>query len=223
MRSTLQAAAATVALALVLAACGGSSSRSTGASSAGAKLVSAASKALRSASSVQIAATLPGGDYKLALTSKGGSGQLIAGTTAEQWITIGTSGYVRANAAFWNRYASATVAARLINKWVELRPGSGLSQISAYDSITFWADAFGGKAGSSDDVSEGGSATIAGQSATVLNSTEAGYPGKYYVASSGAHYPLYLEGRGIKVAFSDYNAPVSLVAPADAIVEPATL
>jgi len=216
-------AAATAALALLLAACGGSSAPSSGSSSAAAKLVTAASKALRSASSVQIAALLPTGTYKLQLTSTGGSAQLTSGAAQEAWITIGSTGYLRANAAFWDRYATPAVAATLIDKWVELRPGSGLSQISAYDTIGFWANAFGGKSGSSDDVSEGGTATIAGQSAIVLDSTDAKSPGKYYVASSSTHYPLYLQGRGIKVAFSHYNAPVSLVAPADAIVEPAAL
>jgi hypothetical protein len=220
MRSTLKAAAATVALALTLAACGGSSS--TGSSSA-AKLVATASQALRSASSVQIAAVFPQGNYELELTHSGGRGQLLENGSDEQWITLGATGYVRANAAFWDRYASAAVAAQLIDKWVQLHPGSGLTQIRGYDEIGFWADAFGGRPGESDDVSEGGTAKIFGQPATVLNSTQAGYPGKYYISSSGTHYPLYLQGRGIKVAFSRYNAPLSLVAPADAIVEPPTL
>jgi hypothetical protein len=220
MRSTLKVVAATVALALTLAACGGSSPTT---SSAAARLVSAASRALRSASSVQIAAVFPSGNYELELTNGGGRGQLLEDGADEQWITLGTTGYVRANAAFWDRYASAAVAAQLIDKWVQLRPGSGLTEIRGYDEIGFWADAFGGKPGESDDVSEGGNSTIFGQSAIVLNSTQAGYPGKYYIASSGAHYPLYLLGRGIKVAFSRYNAPLSLVAPAGAIVEPATL
>jgi hypothetical protein len=200
-------------VALLLAACGSSSSsQSNGkasatagngvASKAPAQIVAAAQSALRSANGFVATGTLTqsGQATRLEIVEAGTSKlevQLNGSGKSAEIIVLPGAGYVRANLAFWSAQAGAA-AATLANRWIELPATASRQLTSSLGHLApgTLSKCLGENLGT---LSPGGTTSVDGASAVVVR--EAGNapgsnPGTLAVATRGPAYPLRVTSTG---------------------------
>jgi hypothetical protein len=181
--------------------------------------LAAVGTALRGAKSVHMkGSTLDSGDVvaiDMTLAPNGGKGQVrgpIDGHTVSMQLTAtGNRVYVR-SPQLWQMAGGQAAAQRIGNRWVVI-PQTGAPD-AAFLSLTAFAKEVLKPKGR---VVKGKSATIAGQ--PVFSLIDSGDRSVLYVAATGKPYPLRMTDAGGKhhVDFADYDAPVTIAAPPNAL------
>ena len=203
----------------VASACGGGShSANTNVATKTPKaILSSARRAVRSAKSVHVAGGSPAESLDLRLVSgKGAGGDVKKGGHTLQLVRIGPTAYVKGDTATIKSLAGAKAAQKLGGRWLKL-PISD----PAFSSIK--------KLTTMNDLVVGAVSPPGGALTKLPQRTIRGIPvigledqgnGVLYVAATGKPYPVEIDGgpgQHDRVVFSDWNQPVTLQKPANAI------
>ncbi len=211
-----------VLVAVAIAGCGSSSSSGNGVSSKSASEILAAGKAAAaSASSVHVAGSLSSGATPITLnldlvSGQGGRGEVSEGGLSFELIVVNDTVYIKGSPAFYSHFGGAAAAALFQGKWLRAPASSG--ELASLASLTNFSRLLEQTLASSGALVKGASTTVAGQ--PVIELRDASKSGSLYVATSGQPYPVEIVKRGAEtghISFSDWNAHVSLAAPAGAI------
>lgn len=212
-----------IAVATALAGCGGSSSSGNGVESKSASaIVSSALKAAESAKTVHVtgAGTAEGSQLRIDLKidgEKGATGTITKGNLSIRLIRVGSRAFINGGASFYERYGGAEAAKLLKGRWLETSATSG--EGAALSDLTNLKSLLAGiRGGHSSSLQKGATKTIGGVQAIAITDTQK--HGTLYVATSGTPYPLEVVKRGSEggsFSFSEWNAPVSVSKPANAL------
>jgi hypothetical protein len=210
------AAAATIAAGGVLSACGGGTKLNGEQAKTGNQVAQDAVNALRHAASAHMLGngSISNAPVTFDLTFKGSDtkGQVSTNGTTFQVIKLGNQAYVKGSKATYSALAGAKVADIIGDRWLLL---SG-EQAASYTSITL--SNITSSLNSSTWAKAVTQTKLDGKSVVVITNTKDG--SQVYVANTGTPYPL--KGQGKTTAdgswrLSDYNVPVTIAAPADAL------
>jgi hypothetical protein len=233
MRHRVRSAAVLLVLALLVPACGlgadeprpGPAART--ADKPARDILADAQAAFRSARSVRVTGRIARGtatdpielDMRIA-RGVGARGQIVSDGVRVNLIRSGGRLWLRGR-RFWQQAIGEEVARDIGDRWVLVPPsaaagaGPGIDAFSDLDGILEQLLTPEG------DVAKGATQPIRGVPAIGLT----GGSGTLWVAAEGRPYPLRVAGRGPDqfIDFVEYDAPVSITAPAGAIEDPATL
>jgi len=218
-------ALALVLTAALLAGCGGSkkeAAKPNGEASKPANQVFADAKsAATSASSAHVSGSLVsnGTPYTLDLSmsrAKGAKGSVSINGLRFDLVKIGDTAYIKGSDAFYRHFAGP-VAQLIHGKWIKLSASSDrVRSVAALSSIS---GLFAKISASHGKLVNDGTKTYQGQQVVVIRDVSDN--SKLYVAATGKPYPVAIVGGNKKqsgrVTFDDWNEPVSLTAPKDAI------
>ncbi len=204
----------------MIAGCGGSSGNGVEAKSAD-QIAAAARSAAESAHSVTVSGVARSSGVSLTLDLQIDEQQKAAkGTIAEegfvvQLIRIGESLYIKGDSSLYRHFGAGEAAKLLEGKWVKL-PVTG-SQLASIGSLTELPSLLESALGEHNKLSKGSTSTVNGQEAIAVKSASGG---TLYVALTGKPYPVQFSrtgSEGGKVTFKNWNGPVSVSAPANAV------
>lgn len=224
MRSrTCAAPLAALLTAVVLAACGGGSSSSTGngvASKSATEILADASKAAQSLSSVHILGTSVSSTQPLmldlTLAGKDGEGTISENGLSFRIKSVGSYLYINASASFWQHFGNATAAKLFADKWLKA-PATG--QFASLAALTDKQEIFTQMLAHQGQLSKGKTSTVNGQPVIALTDTSKG-GGTLYIATTGKPYPIEIANSGTSgghILFDQFNAPVTVTAPAKTV------
>ncbi len=205
-----------------LAGCGDSSSSGNGVSSkTPTEIVSAAKTAADSASSVHVTGSIVNAGSTIALDMEllkgtGGRGKLSQDGLSFELVEVGGSVYIKGSPAFYRHFAGGAAAQLLQGKWLKAPADSG--SFATLGSLTDLRKLLDSTLASHGSLSKGATTKIEGQEAVGVKDLSRG--GTLYVATTGKPYPLRIAKSGSgggAVTFSDWNAPVTVTAPAKAV------
>jgi hypothetical protein len=204
-----------------LGGCGGSSGNGV-ASKSPTEIVAAAKAAAGSASAVHVSgSTVTGGspitlDLSL-VTGKGGRGRLAENGLSFELIEIDGTIYINGSSAFYTHFAGAAAAQLLHGKWLKASTSNasfaGLSSLTELHKLLAAALTTDDKA-----LVAAGTSTVGGQPVVGVKDTTQN--GILYVATTGPAYPLEITKSGAgggTITFSEWNRPVTLTAPTNAV------
>lgn len=165
--------------------------------------------------------TVTGGapiDLDLSLVAgKGGRGRLSENGLSFELIEIDGTTYISGSSAFYSHFAGAAAAQLLQGKWLKApSSNSSFAGISSLTELRRLLDA--ALATSSKTLASGGSGTVNGQ--TVVGVRDTSQNATLYVATSGPAFPVEIVKSGTgggTITFSEWNRPVTLTAPANAV------
>lgn len=223
--------AAVLVGALTLAACGGTATKhqakpkpvDNGVAAKTADEIFHASKdALRGASSVRVTGkTLEEGrttELDLRLGKAGAQGTIKMDGSTLELLSVNGRLYLRGR-EFWRESGNQQLATLIGDRWV-LAPasGSGAKAFTPFKELTdigSWADQLVPEG----TISKGQTGTVNGQPAIALKDTDGS---SLWVATTGPPYPLRVEPKPgapdpENLDLREYNAPLNLTAPADAL------
>jgi hypothetical protein len=244
-RATRGAGVAAVALALALAGCGGDDDGgSTTAASAGEtteqtatpttaqttetaadngiadktpeEAVVAAQEAARAATAVRVVGRIDDVGLELSLVrGRGATGSMSQGDTEFELTVVDDEVYLKGSDAFYRQIGGDAAVQLLSGRWLQVpATDDDFRSIAQFgDMEILLRQALDPE---SDRVTAGEVTDVDGQPALPLSSTD----GTLYVATTGEPLPLKLVGgrdRRGEIAFTDWNEPVDLTAPADAV------
>jgi len=223
-RLLLCACAALLVLAAVpLGGCGSSGGSSSNgiASKTPTEILSAATAAANSASSVHVSGSIvsAGSPFTLDLElvkGKGGRGQISEGGLSFNVILLDGTAYISGSPAFYSHFGGPAAAQLLEGKWLKAPASSGT--FSSLGSLTDPNQLLNTALSDHGALAKGPTTTIDGQQ--VLSVTDASHGGTLYVATTGKPYPIEISKSGKtggKISFGSWNAPVTLAAPKNAI------
>lgn len=204
-----------------LAACGSSSSSGNGvASQSAAGIFKAANQAINSASSVHMSGSITSGGTPITMdlhlvAGKGASGQISSRGLSAKLIAVGQYVYINGAQSFWQPFAGPTIAQKLAGKWLKA-PAAG--SFSSFAKLTNMRILFGQAFSHHGTLTKGQTTTVNGVQVVALRDTSKG--GTLYVATTGAPYPVEVVKGGAdagKLTFDQFNQPVSLTPPANAV------
>jgi hypothetical protein len=220
-----------LALALVLTAallvsCGGSKqeqARPNGEQSKPADQVFADAKsAATSASSARVSGSLVsnGTPFTLDVSTargKGAEGSASVNGLQFDFVKIGDTVYIKGSDAFYQHFGGAAIAQLIHGKWVKASATN--AQFHSFVGLASMAGLFATIGSNHGRLVNDGQRTYQGQPVVVIRDTSD--DSKLYVAATGKPYPVALAGGSKKqsgrITFADWNKPVSLKAPEDAI------
>lgn len=215
----LTTALCTTLAATALAGCGGSSGNGVSSQSAD-QIVTASSNAISHAKSVHLAGSITTSGVPLTLdlklvNGKGGRGAISEGGLSFQLIDVGQTVYIQGSQAFWQHFGGAAAAKLIDGRWLKA-PDNG--QFASVATLTNMQKLMGALLLTHGHLIKGGTSTVKGQQ--VVSVTDKSKGGTLYVATSGPAYPIQLKrvgGGGGQITFDQFNQPVTLTAPANAI------
>lgn len=225
LRSSLPPALGVVLAIALLAGCGSSGPSGNG---VGAKtpeqIVAAAQAAAAGAATVHVAGLIVSDKEPISLNMelvahKGGMGRLALEGLSVELVDLNRAVYIKANSAFYRRFAGRTAARLLPGRWLKASAESG--PLAALASLTNLGKLIDGTLAGHGALARTGTTNIDGQPAVGVHDTDGS--GTLYVASTGAPYPLEIlrvrsaANRGGKVVFDRWNQPVELQAPPNPI------
>jgi hypothetical protein len=212
--------------AVLLAGCGGSkkeSSSSNGEASKSANQVLAdARAAATNASSTHVSGSIVSGNtpIKLDLTmasGKGAEGTMSTNGLSFNLVRVGDTLYIQGTDEFYKHFAGAAVAQLLHGKW--LKASATQWQLKSLAPLTNISALFSGISTHHGTLVNDGAKTYRGQKVIVIRDTSDN--SKLYVAATGKPYPVAIvggkKGQSGAITFDDWNKPVSLSAPSDAL------
>jgi hypothetical protein len=217
--------AALLSLALILAAlsgCGSSSSGNGVASKSPSEILTAAKAAADSASSVRVSGSTVTGGTPIALdlslvAGKGGRGKLSQSGLSFELIEIDGTIYINGSPAFYSHFAGPAAAQLLHGKWLKASTSNAsFAGLSSLTDLRKLLDA--ALSNSHNSLTKVGTSTVNGQPVVGLKDTAQN--GILYVATTGTAYPLEITKNGSgggKITFSEWNKPVTLTAPTNAV------
>jgi hypothetical protein len=203
----------------VAAACGGgshSSSTDVG-SKTPAAILRSVRRAVYAAKSVHVAGGSPATSLDLRLVAgQGAVGDVTQGGNKLQLVRIGPTAYVKGDAATIQSLAGAKAAQKLGGRWLKLQIAdpayASIKKLTAMNDLVA-----GAVSPSGTTLTKLPQRTIRG--IPVIGLEDQGH-GVLYIAASGQPYPVEIDGAAgqhNKIVFSEWNQPVTLKAPADAI------
>jgi hypothetical protein len=206
-----------------IAGCGGGGSAGNGvASKSPAEIVAAAKAAADGASAVRVSgSTVTGGapiDLDLSLVAgKGGRGRLSENGLSFELIEIDGTTYISGSSAFYSHFAGPAAAQLLQGKWLKAPSSNssfaGISSLTELRKLLDAALATSGKA-----LVSASSGTVNGQAVVGVRDTSQN--ATLYVATSGPAFPVEIVKSGAgggTITFSEWNRPVTLTAPTNAV------
>ena len=218
-------ALATTLLLLVLAIAGcGSSSSSSGngvESKSANEIIAEASKAAKAASSVHVSGSIVSEGKQIALdlhlaSGKGATGHLTLDGANVNLIEVGGYVYISAGEAFYKALGGTAAAQLLRGKWLKVPTStSGFGSIA---SLTNLDSLLGGTLSAHGAITKGSTTTVDNQA--VIGLVDSAKQGTLYVATTGTPYPVAIVKTGTnggKISFSEWNQPVTLTAPPNAV------
>jgi hypothetical protein len=217
MRRSLAALLCSALAALALAACGGSSDNGVASKSPN-QIASDATNAVSKASSVHVAGSLntSGTPFSIDLSlvnGKGGRGSMSQAGLSFDILTVNQEVYINGSSQFWTHFGGAGAAKLLSGKWLKA-PATG--QFATLAMLTNTGTLFSQLLGKHGTLAKGKSTTVRGQKVIAVNDTSSG--GTLYVATTGKPYPIEIvKSRTGQLDFNQFNQPVSLAPPANAI------
>jgi hypothetical protein len=222
-RPLLTASLALLALGLLLAGCGGSSSSSGNGveGKSPTQILQASKEAASKASSVHIKGTIDSEGKPVSLdmqllAGKGGKGTISQEGFTIKLVQVSGAVYINGSGAFYEHVGGAAAAQLLQGKWLKAPAKSG--ELASLAELTNLSKLIDTALADHGTLAKGSTTTIEGQKAIALNDTTKG--GTLYVATAGTPYPLQITKAGKetgKVVLSRWNQPVTLTAPAGAI------
>ena len=222
MRRRLGPATVSALVALVLAACGGSSGGSSNGitSKSPDQIVAAATSAVGGVNSVHVSGKLLSGGQNVTLdlnlvNGEGGKGSMSQNGLGFQIVAVGPEVYINGSSAFWKTFAGSAAAQLLSGKWLKA-PATG--QLSSLATLTDVQKLFNQLLSSHGKLAKGKTTTVQGRQVVAVNDTTNG--GTLYVATTGKSYPIEISktgSQGGQLVFDRFNQSVSLTAPANAI------
>jgi hypothetical protein len=243
-RRLFSTAPALLAVAASIAGCGSSStsSSSKSTSSAGATsannsagaaadngvaskpaagILAATKVAADSASSVHVSGTIKSASSALTLdmsllAGKGGRGRISENGISFELIVIGNTVYINGSPAFYRRIGGSAAAELFQGKW--LKASSSSADFASIASLTDIRKLVDTTLANPGKLSVGATTTVAGQK--VVGVTDTTKHGTLYIATTGKPYPLQISKDGTgggKINFGNWNAPVTLSAPANSV------
>jgi hypothetical protein len=230
LRPSLATLLALVLIAVVLGGCGSSSSGpSSGSSSSGngiaskpsAEIVALAKIAADSASSVHVSGSIASSGSPITLdlellAGKGGRGRISESGLSFDLIEVGGTAYISGSPAFYSHFGGPAAAQLFRGKWLKAPTASG--SFSTLGSLTNLSQLVDSALASHGTLEKGATTTVNGHQ--VIAITDASHGGTLYVATTGKPYPIQVRKSGAsggKILFDRWNAPVTLVAPKNAI------
>lgn len=211
------------ALAVGVAACGGSSGSDNGEAAKSVKQighdVEAAMKGLKS---FHISGSVTDSGQKIGLdlvveSSGPGGGTMTMNGSSFQLVVNGSKIYFKGDQSFWQKVGgvNSSVAGLLAGKWVTGVPGS--SDLQSFAQLTNVDSFVSGLASGSDNGSSGSKGSVTtfhGQSALPIKSSD----GTAYVAASGKPYLLGLQGGSQgSLTFDQFNSATAPSVPSNAV------
>jgi hypothetical protein len=146
----------------------------------------------------------------------GGRGQLSENGVSFELIEVGGYVYIKGSKAFYSHVAGPSAAQLLDGKWLKAPANS--AGFASLGSLTNLRKLLNSTLTSHGALAKGASTTVEGQPAIAVK--DATHGGTLYVATTGTAYPLQIakggDGGG-RIAFGDWNKPVTLKAPANAV------
>jgi hypothetical protein len=219
---------ALVLTAALLAGCGGGKNGQTTtkanreASEPAAQVLADAKAAATSASSTHVSGGINSSGTPITLDlvmarGKGAKGSMSTNGLKFDLVRIGNTAYIRGSDAFYRHFAGAGVAQLLHGKWLKASIVKG--RFRSLAPLTSIGLLFAGISAHHGKLVNKGATTYRGQNVVAIQDTSDN--SKLYVAATGTPYPVALVGgRGRQsgaITFDDWNDPVSLSAPKDAI------
>jgi hypothetical protein len=208
-------------LALSGGGCGGGSSSNSITSKSAEEIVSESKAAADTASSVHVAGSLNSGGsvVKLDLSlvaGKGATGELSQNGSSFKVILVGGTAYISGSPAFY-RSLGGSAAAQLFNgKWLKAPATTG--EFASFSQLADMRKLIDSTLAGHGGLAKGSTKVVNGQQVIAINDTSKA--GTLYVATTGKPYPIQLFKGGSesgKISFEDWNKPVSIAAPANAV------
>lgn len=205
-----------------VAACGSSTPAGNGvAAKSATQILTASSNAIQTAMSVHVSGQLNSGgkSIKLDLTiasGKGAKGNLSQNGLSFQLIAVGQSVYINGSPGFWQQFGGTAAATLLQGKW--LKASSSSPSFASLGSLTNLKTFAAGLLTGHGTLTKGSTSTVNGQKVIALKDTAK--DSVLYVATTGKPYPIEIakgSNNAQHVDFGQYNASVSLTAPAKSI------
>jgi hypothetical protein len=204
-----------VAVALLLAGCGGSSSNGEAEKSAS-QILADAKRAAIEAGSVKVRGTIEDQGTAIALDllvgTDGGSGTMTIQGSKIDIIRIGNVVYLRAGADFYRQVGAGKGAGQLLDgRWLKVASTSAdFKDLASFTDIDqFMKNALKPEG----KISKGGETTVSGSKAIELKDSKGG---SLFVATTGKPYPVEFHGGGTtsgKLVLTDFGAAVKPKAP----------
>ncbi|HTC60448.1 MAG TPA: hypothetical protein VK691_10075 [Solirubrobacteraceae bacterium] len=204
-----------------LAGCGSSSSSNNIASKSATEILTESKAAADSASSVHVSGSIKTGatpvtiDLSLA-AGKGARGEISENGASFKLILVGGTAYISGSPAFYRSLGGAAAAQLLDGKWLKASATSG--EFASFNSLGNMRQLIDTTLAAHGTLTKGATSTVNGQQ--VIAVTDTNKTGTLYVATSGKPYPVAITKGGSengKIAFSDWNQPVTITAPANAV------
>jgi len=206
-----------------LAGCGSSSPKGNGVAALSPTAIVAQTKAAAdSARSVHIVGSGTSGGQSLTIdlslaVGKGGVGTISTNGLLINLIEVNGTVYIKGSPAFYTHFAGPAAAQLLQGKWLEAPADN--SNFSTLTSFTNIDKLFGAIFSNIGTLKKGSTATINGQQ--TVGVTDLAHGGTLYVDTTGTPYPVKIvnttPGDSGSVSFKDWNKPVTLRAPANAV------
>ncbi len=204
-----------------LAGCGGSSGNGVAAKSP-TEILSAAKAAADGASAVHVSgSTVTAGtpitlDLSL-VAGKGGRGRIAENGLSFELIELEGTIYIKGSPAFYKHFAGAAAAQLLLGKWLKA-PATSASFAGLASLIELHTLLDAALASSDKALVSTGTRTLQGQAVVGVKDTAQGET--IYVATTGKPYPVAATKSGTgggAIAFTEWDKPVMLTAPANAV------
>ena len=204
-----------------LAGCGGSSSGNGVASKSPTEIIAAAKTAADGASAVHVSGSTVSAGTPITLdlslvAGKGGRGRVAENGLSFELIQLEGTLYIKGSPAFYKHFAGAAAARLLQGKWLKAPATStsfaGLSSLVELHKLLDVALA------SDKALVSTGTRTVKGQAVVGVKDTAQGET--IYVATTGKPYPVAATKSGTgggTIAFAEWDKPVTLTAPANAV------
>jgi hypothetical protein len=190
-----------------------------------ADIVRAAENALRTARSVRLTGDVEEQGARVSLDMRidrqaGARGTIKRGPTRAELIRIGDRLWLRGR-SFWAESVGNDVAGRIGDRWVLVPPSVTNDPNGSIDGLTSIDGVVDQvlRAGA-DDATKGGETRIRGVPVITLENVGGG---SMWVATEGPAFPLRMGGGTQRVDFAEYNKPVKVTEPENAIVDLSTV
>jgi hypothetical protein len=144
----------------------------------------------------------------------GGKGSITIDSDTLNVINTGSTVYIKADKAYWTKYANATAAAVIGDRWVKA-PASDASYADLA-SLADFMKSIESYLKPTGTPTKGAEKTVAGQPALGLVDSDGG---TLWIATTGDPLPVLIESSssgGGGLAFADWNKTVDITPPADA-------
>jgi hypothetical protein len=147
-------------------------------------------------------------------TGRGVKASVVVDGLRGRLVTLGSRMYLKGSPALYTHFAGPGAARLIGNRWLEVP----MSDMQSFSELINPQQLWGALRQLGGDMTKTGLKTIDGQK--VIGLTDKSRD-ELYVAAVGKPFPVVLEvsesARTYRVTFSDYNRPVSIVAPSGAV------